>query len=111
MKIHPLWLFCILIRLILVYVIQYIEVIPYLNKYFVCLLLLIGIGFLYKGFTGSNNEIQLSKVFWHETRYIHGVIYILASIYLFDNNYNVSSLLLLSDVLFSIVYRFNDIIM
>ena len=71
MKIHPLWFFCILIRLILVYVIQYIEVIPYLNKYFVCLLLLIGIGFLYKGFTGSNNEIQLSKVFWHETRYIH----------------------------------------
>ena len=65
-----------------------------------------GLGFIYKGFTGSNSEIQVKKVFWHETRYVHGMFYVLAAFYLSKNNVNISSLLLLSDLIFSFLYRF-----
>ena len=34
---------------------------------------------MYKGLTGSNSETQVNKVFWHETRYIHGMFYLLSS--------------------------------
>ena len=72
----------------------------------VSVLLLMGIGFIYKGFTGSNNEIQADKVFWHETRYVHGMFYLLASFYLSKNNINMTSLVLFSDIIFSFLYRF-----
>jgi hypothetical protein len=64
-----------------------------------------GLGFLYKGLTGSNDEIQVAKVFWHETRYTHSILYILASIYLYNGNMDMNTLLLTSDVIFSIMYR------
>ena len=69
-------------------------------------LLIIGLGFIYKALLGSNNEVQVAKVFWHETRYVHGVLYIMASIYLLYNNLDICSLVLLLDLLFSILYRF-----
>ena len=114
MNIHPLWFLCIFVRL------SIIGVIWYFNKYTnfesnikkiikvisVIFLLSIGIGFLNKALTGSNNEIQIAKVFWHETRYVHSGIYLLSAMYLLNNNVNICLLLLLLDVIFSILYRF-----
>ena len=106
--IHPLWYICITVRL-------FISIIPLLYKQFTkkswkyatiikCLLLIIGLGFGWKAIFGSNNETQIAKVFWHNTRFIHSILFISSAI-LFDNYY-VSSLLLFSSVFFSICYRF-----
>jgi hypothetical protein len=64
-----------------------------------------GIGFMIKGYTGSNDEIQICKVFWHDTRYIHGMFYLLSSYYLYKKDIDMVSLLLLNDLIFSISYR------
>ena len=110
MKIHPLWFLCITVRILLILLIRY-----YYNNsknkslvktISLIILLSIGFGFMRKGLYGSNNEIQIAKVFWHETRYVHGSLYLLASIYLFNDNLNMASLILLLDIIFSIIYRF-----
>ena len=110
MKIHPLWFLCITVRILLILLIRYFYN-NSKNKSLVktislIILLSIGFGFMRKGLYGSNNEIQIAKVFWHETRYVHGSLYLLASIYLFNNNLNMASLILLLDIIFSIIYRF-----
>ena len=108
MKIHPLWFLCISLRLTLICLIIYLNKKRNTKINMICgsILLLMGIGFIYKGFIGSNNEIQVVKVFWHETRYVHGMFYLLASYYLLKNNINMTALLLLSDIIFSFLYRF-----
>lgn len=107
--IHPLWYICIIIRIIISilpliynYFSKYkiINIISQINKY---IILLIGFGFLYKTIFGSNNEIQIKKVFWHNTRIIHALLFIIAGLYF--KNYKISSVILLIDVLFSILYR------
>ena len=120
MKINPLWGLCLIIRLSLILIIWYLNnnITPniYNIKYniknnrkikIITLIFLLGIGFgfIIKGYTGSNNEIQLSKVFWHEARYVHGIIFVLASLYLLKDNLNMCLLLLLLDVIFSVLYR------
>lgn len=110
MKIHPLWFLCITVRILLILLIRYFYN-NSKNKSLVkiislIILLSIGFGFMRKGLYGSNNEIQIAKVFWHETRYVHGSLYLLASIYLFNDNLNMASLILLLDIIFSIIYRF-----
>jgi len=67
---------------------------------------MLGIHFIYKGYFGSNSEIQFSKVFWHETRYLHSVLYVLSSFYLYKKNINMNSLVLSLDLIFSFMYRF-----
>ena len=108
MKINPLWFICIFIRLSLIYLIMYLNKKRNKQINILCasILLIMGLGFIYKGLTGSNNEIQVDKVFWHETRYVHGMFYLLSAFYLFKNNVNITSLLLLSDVIFSFLFRF-----
>jgi len=108
MKLHPLWFICIFVRLTMIYLIIYLNKKNNAKINIICrsILLLIGLGFIYKGFTGSNNEIQVKKVFWHETRYVHGFFYLFATFYLSKNNINMTSLLLLSDIIFSFLYRF-----
>ena len=114
--IHPLWYICILVRVIiaLLPLIYYylsrknnkyslIYNISLVNKY---IILTMGLGFLYKAIFGSNNESQVRKIFWHETRIIHAVLFITAGLY-FDN-YKFSSALLFVSVLFSLVYRFSS---
>lgn len=109
MKIHPLWFVCILVRISLIFIIRYL----YKNtKYseitkniFTIILLILGLGFIHNGYHGSNNEIQIAKVFWHETRYIHGVFFILACIFLKKDNIDMNSLIIFTDLLFSISYR------
>ena len=105
MNIHNIWFICILVRIFLIFIIRYFNKIKKLHITSSSILLFIGLGFIYNGYFGSNNEVQIAKVFWHETRFVHGTFYILASIYLFNNNLNINSLLLLSDLLFSILYR------
>jgi hypothetical protein len=110
MKIHPLWVLCITVRILLILLIRYFYN-NSKNKSLVktislIILLSIGIGFIRKGLVGSNNEIQIAKVFWHETRYVHGSLYLLASMYLYNDNINMMSIILLLDIIFSFSYRF-----
>ena len=107
MIINPLWYVCLTTRLSLILLIKYFYT-KSKNKVKILgslILIIMGIGFIIKGKFGSNNEIQKSKVFWHETRYVHGLLYILASLYLYNDNIRMTSLLLLLDVIFSILYR------
>ena len=99
-KIHPLWFFCIFVRIIIVFL-PFINSISNISKY---IILLMGLGFLYKSVFGSNDEIQVKKVFWHNVRIVHGILFILAAFYF--TNKKLSSILLLSSVLFSIIYRY-----
>ena len=105
MKIHPLWYFCIFVRISIIFLIRYLKNLDKFKRLVPIILLIIGSGLVYNGLTGSNNEIQLSKVFWHETRYVHGTLYLLASYYLYNNNLDMNSLVLFTDVIFSFVYR------
>jgi len=109
MKINKLWYVCLTTRTLLVFFIAYLYT-KSNNKSSVktfgsLFLIILGIGFIIKGIFGSNNEIQISKVFWHETRFVHGLLYILASLYLYNDNIRISSLILLLDIVFSISYR------
>ena len=104
MIINNFWYICISVRILLIFLVSWLYT---NNKKIISLILFsMGIGFLYKYITGSNNEIQLSKVFWHETRLIHASFYILASYYLIKDNLHLGLLLLSSDLIFSILYRF-----
>jgi len=107
MKIHPLWFVCIITRLCLILFIRYInnnKQKKYINLLTI-LLFLIGLGFLYKHIFGSNNEIQLARVFWHQTRFTHSYFYILSAIYLYFDKINMNSIILITDLLYSITYR------
>ena len=109
MNIHPLWFLCITIRFSIIFIIRNLtkifknkKIIRYLLS---SILLIMGLGFTYNGYFGSNNEIQINKVFWHETRYFHGMAYIFASLYLFNKNLKMNSLILMIDLIFSFLYR------
>lgn len=108
MNIHPMWFFCILVRLTLICLIIYLNKKRNvkINMFCSSVLLLMGIGFIYKGFFGSNNETQIKKVFWHETRYVHGMLYLLSCYYLINKNIKMTGLVLLLDLIFSFLYRF-----
>lgn len=112
--IHSLWIICIVLRLTisllpLIYINlkkynisdELLEKILNFNKF---ILYLIGFGFLYKSLFGSNNETQVNKVFWHNTRIIHSLIYLAAAFNF--HNLKLSSGLLFFDVLFSFLYRY-----
>tara|TARA_B100001094_G_scaffold11526_1_gene10225 strand:- start:688 stop:1017 length:330 start_codon:yes stop_codon:yes gene_type:complete len=104
MIINNFWFICIFLRLSIAFFIKY-NLNNFIDKIMSILLMFKGLGFMYKGLTGSNNEIQLSKVFWHETRYIHGINHILASYYLYKKNKNMNFCILLIDICFSFIYR------
>lgn len=98
---HLLWILCLLIRIGLCT--NYIG-----HKYLNVISFFIGIGFLYKAYTGSNDEYQIAKVFWHETRYLHGILFLTSSFYGNNlNNYKIMKLIIILDVCFSILYRIN----
>lgn len=104
MKINPLWIICVITRIVIILLTRAFYK-NYKNQIGL-ILLIMGSGFMYKGYFGSNNEIQSSKVFWHETRYLHGVLYILSSFYIYKKNINMNSLVLSLDLIFSFLYRF-----
>ena len=105
MVIHPLWFICLLVRVSLIFLVRYLYKINQ-KKIAGLILTLIGLGFIYQAFNGSNNEIQINKVFWHDTRITHGILYLISVYYLFDNNIDMNSIILGLDVIFSIIYRF-----
>jgi hypothetical protein len=106
MKIHPVWFICLLTRLSLAYVVYRFGNSSKLVKYgLVVSLMTMGVGFMFKGYYGSNNETQVAPVFWHDTRYVHGSLYILAALSLINDNPINSSALIISDIAFSIAYR------
>tara|TARA_Y100000991_G_scaffold189922_1_gene156042 strand:+ start:413 stop:748 length:336 start_codon:yes stop_codon:yes gene_type:complete len=107
MKIHYLWYVCITVRFLYIFAIRYLYKIKKELRMIICGILFIqGAGLIKNFIFGSNNEIQFSKVFWHETRLIHGSLYLLSSFYLFNKNLNMNSLILAIDLLFSFLYRF-----
>ena len=113
-QIHPLWYLCIFVRLLLVlfvYVLTKNDI--YENNFLKILititLFIMGSGFMYKYITGSNNEIQIAKVFWHDTRIYHGLMYLLASYFFYINKGFYASWILLLDVIGSIIYRISGI--
>ena len=67
--------------------------------------LLISIGFIYQSIYSSNDTYQLSKVFWHDARIIHGILYLLATYYFYINDIKMTTILLIIDIVFSILYR------
>lgn len=111
MKINPLWYVCLLVRIGIIFFLCFLsnsdvfKSQPMVKPVLSAILFTMGAGFIYKGVFGSNNEVQLSKVFWHETRFVHGLLYILASYYLYQNNIKMNLLVLATDILFSIMYR------
>lgn len=109
MNINNLWYICLLVRLAFIVLIRntyktkasgniVLDNMPYI-------LIAMGAGFIYKGFTGSNDETQIAKVFWHNTRYIHGIIYVLSGIYLYNGDVDMNTVLLSTDIAVSILYR------
>ena len=106
MKIHSLWAVCLIVRVSLAFLVK-----KFANKnntyryiLFACIFA-IGAGFVYRGLYGSNNEVQVARVFWHESRYGHAILYLLASIYIYNKNPKLSSVFILTDVAYSVIYR------
>ena len=112
-KIHKLWFVCITVRTIIAiipliynnllnrnYKKTQIEKISMVTKF---IIILMGLGFIKTSIFGSNNEKQIAKVFWHETRIIHAFLICMAGINFY--NYKFSSAILFTDLAFSIIYR------
>ena len=99
MIIHPLWLICLTIRTLPIIFLKT------KNFIFSTILLIISFGFFYKALTGSNNEKQFNKVFWHNTRIVHSITYFLAYKYLEFGKITYTKKILSFDILFSIIYR------
>ena len=98
MKIHPLWFICIFVRLSLIYFVMYLNKKRNKKTNMICasILLIMGIGFVYKGLTGSNNELQVNKFLARNplcTWYVLSFIFILSSF-------------AITDVIFSFLFRF-----
>ena len=105
MIVQPLWVLCLIIRIGLLLLAGYLSKNNITRIVTSLLFLVMGIGFVYKYLNGSNDEIQIAKVFWHETRLVHGVLYILASYYVYTENGVMCMLVLGLDIIFSILYR------
>ena len=107
MNIQPLWILCLISRICVLLLVGYVgkNYKKYIRILLSIFLFFIGIGFIYKYITGSNNEVQIGKVFWHNTRLVHGILYILASYYLYIKESTICMLVLGLDIIFSILYR------
>jgi hypothetical protein len=107
MHIHPLWFVCLLVRCLLVYtVFRFHHATP---RLLLAILFTIGVGFLFKALTGSNDDKRVfwpeKKVFWHDARSVHAVMYLMASGYLLHDNVAMACLILALNVIFSVIYR------
>ena len=106
-KIHPLWFVCLLTRVLLIVgIVLVISNHKSYKTYAAVLLVIMGSGFIYKYITGSNNEKQIAKVFWHDSRLLHGILYLTASFYVFVSNVKMTTIVLSIDIIGSLIYRF-----
>ncbi len=100
-----LFIFCVLVRLLLVYIAKTIKIENL--KYLGYVTLLISIGFIYIYITKSRKraiELNNKKIWWNPLRPIHGILYLLFSIAAI-NSYNLWYLLLL-DVMIGVIAYF-----
>ena len=105
MVIHPFWYICLSVRILLILLIRILDKQNF-KKLGMLILSIMGLGFIYQALFSDNKEIQFNKVFWHDTRILHGVLYLLSVYYLHLNKLNINSLVLALDVIFSVLYRF-----
>ena len=105
MVIHPFWYICLSVRILLIFLIRFLDK-NKLKKLGILILSIMGLGFIYQAFFSNNQEIQFNKVFWHDTRILHGLLYLLSVYYLHLNKLDISSLVLTLDIIFSVLYRF-----
>jgi hypothetical protein len=104
-QIHPLWYVCLLTRFSMATIVYLFGSKTPFHTIFSVILGLMGAGFLYKSLFGSNNETQVAKVFWHNTRIIHAALYILAAWFAYQQQNKLSALLIGLDIIFSVLYR------
>jgi len=100
---HPLWAICLVVRAILIVLTRYTG--RFARKITATYIGAIAVGFLYKAVTGSNNEFQVEKVFWHDSRLLHACMFALSSIYILMGDPAMAALVLTVDVLASVAYR------
>ena len=102
MVIHPIWYLCISVRVLSILLLNKFK---NYKKIITSILLLVSIGFIYQSIYSSNETFQISKVFWHDSRMIHGILYLLATYYFYINDIKMTTILLITDIVFSILYR------
>lgn len=102
MVIHPLWYLCISVRVLSILLLNKFK---NYKKLITSILLLVSLGFIYQSIYSSNETFQISKVFWHDSRMIHGILYLLATYYFYINDVKMATILLITDIVFSILYR------
>lgn len=101
MTIHPLWAVCLVLRAVLARAVY-----RWHGQHSLAMLLMvIGTGFIVKGYFGSDDEEQIGPVFWHSTRYAHGILFVLSSLYLVSGDRMNASLLILTDIAYSVLNR------
>ena len=106
MMVHYLWPLCVMVRFWLMVITGFIcSAEGRACLVFAYAFTIMGAGFLWKSFTGSNDEVQLGKVFWHETRALHAILHLLAGYYLYIGNVVVCMSMLSMDIMTSIMYR------
>ena len=105
MNIHPAWSICLVVRSALAYCVRRSQDAAHLRTVLLVFLAAVAIGFLYKALTGSNAETQFANVFWHETRIVHFLFYLAATVALYVHETTIASNVLALDVVFSILYR------
>jgi hypothetical protein len=105
MVIHPFWYICLSVRILLILLIRILDKQNF-KKLGMLILSIMGLGFIYQALFSNNKEIQFNKVFWHDTRILHGVLYLLSVYYLHLNKLDMNSLVLALDIIFSVLYRF-----
>lgn len=80
-----------------------------LKKMYSFIIFIVGISFLYLYF--SNSRLQAfesgGKTWWHNIRLIHGMLFLTASIYLFNNN-NLASFVMLIDLFIGFIAFLNN---
>ena len=102
MNIHPLWFVCLLVRLLMIYLINRFK---RYKKIILGILVIFGLGFFYQGIFSSNKEKQVAKVFWHDVRFLHSFFMLSAAYYFYNDNLQMTSVMLLTNIAFSIIYR------
>ena len=102
MNIHPLWFVCLSVRLLMIYLINKFK---RYKKIILGILVIFGLGFFYKGIFSSNKEIQIAQVFWHDVRFLHSFFMLSAAYYFYKDNLQMTSVMLLTNIAFSIIYR------
>ena len=103
---HPLWWVCIAFRLSIVAWTAWSGASGAFRSQTVIVLAVLSAGFAWKALTGSNDEIQIRKVFWHGSRAAHFFFFALAALsHVKDRGVIRSWIILLADTAFSFLYR------